>query len=107
MKTSSKAHTATANRIAALLGTDFNREDGPDIVTDEVVVEVETSATLADGVKRLKRLEPPVYVAVTNKESIPEALRMTDHSHIGVMDPMGAIVRPSPPHTLATDLRVR
>lgn len=93
----SKAHTATANRIARKYNTTYNRGDGFDIVTDEMVIEVETSATLAEGIRRLKVLSPPVYVAVTNKEAVTEALRLVSGTEVGVMAPYGEIIRMSPP----------
>ena len=90
-----KAHTAAANRIARRYGVSYNQEEGPDIQCGDFTVEVETTATLAAGVARLKGVEGRVYVAVTNKEAIDEALKLTTGTHIGVMDPQGTIVRES------------
>ena len=71
-----KAHTAAANRIARRYGGEYNPGEGPDIQTDELTVEVETSATLAEGMAKLQGVPGPVYVAVTNREGIPDALRI-------------------------------
>jgi hypothetical protein len=58
-----------------------------------MVVEVETSATLATGVARLRSGTGRRFVAVTNRESLREALQLVDGTEIGVMDPQGEIVR--------------
>ena len=89
-----KAHTATANRIARRYGVEFNPQDGPDIRCDGFTVEVETTATLDESIQRLRQSDGSVYIAVTNKEAVQEALRLTQDSHIGVMDPQGEIVKP-------------
>lgn len=90
-----KAHTATANRIAKRYGGVYNDGDGIDIQTDELTVEVETTATVRDGIKRLMKIPGPVYVAVTNKEGLLEALRYAHDSRVGVMDPKGNVVKES------------
>ena len=88
-----KAHTATANRVAQRYGGIFNPGDGVDIETDDLAIEVETSATVQDGVRRLNKRDGRVYVAVTNKEGLPIALDAAEDSRVGVMDPHGNIVR--------------
>lgn len=88
-----KAHTATVRRLAARFGAAENLEGGPDIVTPDLVIEVETSATLADGVARLNGLTGRRFIAVTNLESLTEALQLVAGTGIGVMNPQGDIVR--------------
>ena len=90
-----KAHTATAHRLARRFSTIYNESAGFDIQTDQLTVEVETTATIADALDRLANQPGPVYVAVTNREGIHEALRLTEGTRIGVMDPQGEIIRES------------
>ncbi len=94
-----KAHTATANRIAQHLNAQYNSGEGFDIETDELIVEVETTATLRAGIERL-RMAPgtvKVYVALTNKDGVREALRLTSGTRVGVMDPQGNVVKETSP----------
>ncbi len=90
-----KAHTATVNRIVRRYKGRVGSTLDVDVETDEGIVEVETEATIDRGIKQLKKFRGPVYLAVTNKEALPEALRATDGSRIGVMDPRGNIVKPA------------
>ena len=89
-----KAHTATlrriANRYSGIIGT-----DSADIAAGDMLIEVETAATLREGIARLMTQSCRRYVAVTNRESLAEALRQTEGMGIGVMDPQGDIVRES------------
>lgn len=90
-----KAHTATANRIAKRYQAVYNDGDGIDIACDHMLIEVETTATIAEGVARLNGRSERAYVAVTNKEGVAEALRLTQGTSVGVMDPRGNIVKES------------
>jgi hypothetical protein len=86
-----KAHTTTINRIVRR----YNGKSGldVDVETPEGIVEVETEATIRRGIRQLNKFRGPVYLAVTNREALPEALRATAGSRIGVMDPHGNIVK--------------
>jgi hypothetical protein len=95
MLRANKAHATTINRIVRRYRGRPGLELDVDIETPDGVIEVETEATISRGIKHLKRFGGPVYLAVTNKEALPAALRATDGSRIGVMDPQGNIVRPS------------
>jgi hypothetical protein len=95
MPPENKAHTATVNRIVRRYSGKLGSALDVDIETDEGIVEVETEATINRGIKQLKKFRGPVYLAVTNKEALPEALRATNGSRIGVMDPRGNIVKPA------------
>ena len=88
-----KAHTATVNRISKRYdGTlDPNREF--DIICDQFVIEVETTATIGEGLEKLSAYSGRSYVAVTNKAGLQEALRLARQSNVGVMDPQGDIVK--------------
>ncbi|ADB15030.1 hypothetical protein Psta_0340 [Pirellula staleyi DSM 6068] len=88
-----KAHTATARRIAARYNATFSPNGPYDIVGADITIEIETSATLAEGVERLQGAQGARYIAVTNKEAIVEAMRLTAGSGIGVMDPNGEIMK--------------
>jgi len=89
-----KAHTTVGRRLAKRFGAIYSPDDErPDILGDEFVVEIETSATLPLGVARLKTYRGRVYIAVTNRETLKLALEHVTETHIGVMDPEGNIVR--------------
>ncbi len=90
-----KAHTATANRISRRYNIQFNEGDGADFHSDQFTIEVETTATIEEGLARLERFEGPVFIAMTNMEGVREALRQVQGTRIGVMDPQGNIVKPS------------
>jgi hypothetical protein len=93
--TDNKAHTATANRIAQRLGTRYNSGPGFDIQTEELTIEVETTATVQEGIERLREAPGRVYVALTNKDGVREALRFASGTRVGVMDPQGTVVKES------------
>jgi len=65
----------------------------PDIALPDGRIEVETSATLAQGIANLRLADGRRYVAVTNKETIPEALRLVDGTGIGLLNSHGEILR--------------
>ncbi len=91
-----KAHTATLNRIAQRYGATPNPQGRPfDIQADGLTIEVETTATIDAGLQKLRHLPGRVYIAVTNKEAIRAALRMTEGTRVGVMDPKGDVLRES------------
>ncbi len=90
-----KAHTATAHRVARRFQTEFNEGDGFDIQTDDIIVEVETTATMFDSAARLAREQGPVYIALTNKDGVADALRSIPNLRVGIMDAHGNIVRES------------
>ena len=90
-----KAHTATLRRIAKRYGGKIGTDDRADIVAGDILIEVETAATLSAGIARLMSQSCRRYVAVTNRESLDDAFRQTEGTGIGVMDPQGNIVRES------------
>ena len=49
--------------------------------------------TLPTNITQILALTGQRYVAVTNQESLVEALRLTEGSGVGVMDARGEIVR--------------
>ena len=88
---SNKAHTATLNRIRHKYGVSEPCEPF-DIRTNDMIIEVETSATIAQAIERLQSQTLPTYIAVTNKEGIKLAQSLVRETSIGVMDPKGEIV---------------
>jgi len=90
-----KAHTAVLRRIAKRYGGVIGQDGQPDIEAENLSIEVETEATLAEGISRLLPLAGRRYVAVTNREALAEALRLTAGTGLGVMSPQGEIVRES------------
>lgn len=93
-----KAGRATFRRIARRYGAEMSEDGGRAIVLGALTIAVETSATLADGIAQLQSLAGRRFVAVTNKESIAEALRLTDGTSLGVMDSQGNIVKDATGH---------
>jgi hypothetical protein len=88
-----KAHTATANRIAQEFGVEYEPGREFDILADSVTIEVETTATVESAIQRLESRTGRVYVALTNRDGVEEALRLTVNSRVGVMDSHGKIIR--------------
>lgn len=88
-----KAHAAVVRRLIERYGTDTSGSNGFDIHVGDLIIEVETSATLQDGIAKLRAIPGRRYIAVTNREALPDALAITDTTDIGVMDPWGEIVR--------------
>jgi hypothetical protein len=86
-----KAHTATVRRLSERYpvrgGHSF------DLMGDGLIIEVETAATVADGVRKLLDAGGRRFVAMTNQESLREALLVTRTTEIGVMSPRGDIVK--------------
>lgn len=98
-----KAHAATMRRICERYGGSTNHTDGVDVVVGNLRIEIETWATLTEGIDRLTALNGFRYVAVTNKDAIPDALRLVDGTGIGVMDPQGRILFAAAGHEDASD----
>lgn len=88
-----KAHSAVVRRLHERYGTGHVSPNGYDLHIGDLFIEVETSATLAEGLQRLAAVAGRRYVAVTNREALPDALALTASTGIGVMDPWGNVVR--------------
>ena len=100
---SNKAHTATLNRICLRYGVQPTPEGPYDIQTEDVIIEVETSASVDEAVGRLRSLTCAAYIAVTNKEGIDFAINQTTDTCIGILDPQGNVVKPSGDHELVAE----
>jgi hypothetical protein len=98
-KAHNKAHRAVTRRIAVRYGGTVaepnSHVSNSHVLLADGLVQVETSATLAAGIERLKQFSGRRFVAVTNKETLPDALALVDGTDIGVMDSQGEIVRPA------------
>lgn len=91
---SNKAHAAVLRRLCERYGAGRYRPrgEGFDVQIDDLIIEVETTATLDRAVQRLRHAQGRRFIAVTNREAIPDAVAMTRGTEIGVMDPWGEIV---------------
>ena len=87
----SKAHAATVRRLAERYAVQPGVEC--DLLGSDWVIEVETAATLAAGIQKLLHKTGRRFVAMTNRESIQDALELTKATEIGVMSPKGDIVK--------------
>ena len=91
----SSAHKYAAQEIAKKYGGTYNREQGVDIVTSEIAIEVETADTVTDGIRQLQGHSGPVYIAGTDDAAVQKAIVAVKGTSIGVMDAKGNIVVPS------------
>jgi hypothetical protein len=60
---------------------------------ENLIIEVETAATVADGIRKLLSAGGRRFVAMTNQESVEDALVVARTTDIGVMSPRGDIVK--------------
>ncbi len=88
-------HDKTAARIARKLDGEYNRGQGPDIITPSQATEVETPNTVQDGLRQLKGFRKSVYIAGADAEATRKALEATEGTTIGVRDHNGKILKRS------------
>jgi hypothetical protein len=88
-----KAHSAVVNRILARYQGTLAEDGAIDIIAGEMLIAVETTATLPANIAQILEISGQRYVAVTNQESLVEALRLTEGTSVGVMDARGEIVK--------------
>ncbi len=86
-----KAFAATVNRLLRRYGGEFNLDLG--VQSAKGLIAVETGATVGRTVRRLLAAEGARYLAVTNREVIPDALEAVNDYPIGVMDPQGRVIK--------------
>lgn len=89
------SHDTTAKRIAKRFRAEYNPRIGPDIPTENMVIEVETENTINDAARQLQGYRKPVYVAPTTQKGLQKALERYKNATIGVMDNKGDIVKKS------------
>ena len=91
----STLHDETAIRIAKKFQTFYNRGCGPDVFTDNIVVEVVLANSIKNAFKKLKGWQLPVYMAGSTKKATEKARIATKGTNIGVMDQNGKILKRS------------
>lgn len=84
-----------AKALAAKHGCKYNRGTGPDIRTDKIIINVETTRSLPTACGRLRGFRGPVYVACTSAAAIEEARYWTDGKTVGIMNDKGRILKKS------------
>lgn len=91
---SNKAHAAVLRRLAERYGGRLRPilRQPFDFQVEDLIIEVETTATLQQAVQRLQGVAGRRFIAVTNREALSDALALTRGTPIGVMDPWGEIV---------------
>jgi hypothetical protein len=89
-----KAHAAVVRRLIERYGVQGGENsNGFDVHVGDLIIEVETTATLQEAVIKLKGTSGRRFVAMTNREALEDAMALTTSTDIGVMDPWGEIVR--------------
>ncbi len=93
LKMTKSKHDKIAERLAKKFGTEYKKHKGIDIVTEDRVIEVETTKNgVYQGIDQVKRSSKARYIAV-NDRNIQNALKATEGTGIGVMDDRGKIVK--------------
>ena len=88
-------HDETAKRLARKKGVEYNKGQGPDVVTPSQAIEVETERTVKDGLRQLRGFQKPVYIAGADAAATDAALKVTDGTTVGVMNSRGKIIKRS------------
>ena len=84
-----------AAAIARRYGGTFHRGKGPDIRTDKVTINVETTKTLPTALGRLRGFRGPVYIACVNDDDLADACWYSQGKTVGIMNSEGRVVKPS------------
>ena len=88
-------HDRTAERLAAKERTEYNRGQGADVQGRRRAIEVETAATVRDGLRQLRGYRKPVYIAGSDAAATKAALEVTRGTTVGVMNDQGKVVKRS------------
>ena len=88
-------HDVTAQRLARKEGVEYNRGQGPDVISTRRAIEVETANTVHDGLRQLQGYKKPVYIAGADDEATKAALDGSQGMTVGVMNPQGKIIKRS------------
>ncbi len=91
----STSHKRTAKKLADKYKTTYNDQEGVDINTRKLAIEVETEGSVKDGIRQLQGHRKPVYIAGANAATVNEALEATQNNTVGVMDKDGNIIKRS------------
>jgi hypothetical protein len=88
-------HDKTAERLAWKDGVEYNRGQGPDVVSSRRAIEVETVHTVRDGLRQLQGFKKPVYIAGADAAATKAALEAAEATTVGVMNSQGKVVKRS------------
>lgn len=88
-----KAHSAVINRLLLRYGGERGIDGVVDVRTPELLIAVETEATMAEGLSQLSALSGKRFIAGTNNDAAREALKQVAGTPIGVMSPRGDILK--------------
>lgn len=88
-------HDRTAVHLAHKEGVEYNRGQGPDVISARRAIEVETADTASDGLRQLRGFNKPVYIAGADAEATTAALKATEGTTVGVMNSQGQILKRS------------
>lgn len=84
-------HDKIAEQVAKRKGGEYNPSKGADIVTPQVVIEVEVDqGKLGEGIRQLQGYRRPRYLAVPS-ELVKGAKERTKNTQVGVMNETGQI----------------
>lgn len=89
------SRASIARALAAKYGVAWNRGHGPDIRTEDIIINIENVRTLDTACGRLRGFRGPVYVACANDQDIADAEYWTEGSTVGIMDARGKILKKS------------
>ena len=84
-----------AQALAEKHGAKYHRGKGPDIRTDKVIINVETSRTMRTACGRLRGFRGPVYIACANDADIENAKDIIEGKTVGLMNSKGRILKRS------------
>ena len=88
---SQSKHDKISQSLAKQEGVEYNKGEGPDIVTQDRVIEVAThESDLYSSLDQLSAYRKPKYIATT-PDLIKKAKEITEDTGIGVMGPTGKI----------------
>lgn len=90
-----RSHEITAKRLAKKFHTEYHSDEGVDIITKNLKIEVETQGGVKSGIQQLQGSHGKVYIAGSNQETVKEALEQTKGTTVGVMDNQGKIIKQS------------
>lgn len=88
-------HDKTAELIARKERAEYNRGQGPDVNNARRAIEVETAKSAREGLRQLQGFRKPVYIAGATAETTEAALKVAQGTTVGVMDPLGKVVKRS------------
>ena len=86
---------AVAKELAEKHGGRYHRGKGPDIRTDRITINVETSRTLRSACGRLRGFRGPVYIACANDADLETAKLILAGKTVGLMNNKGRILKKS------------